>query len=116
VLVHYLSCQAVERILRILILALVICLKALALALKVPALALKVPALALKVPALALRFEASAEKNDVMLIFKMAYQPSWIVMVVDGGKTRMIGLSYGEKNYDNMLCRFHRRFRPRPWP
>jgi len=25
----------------------------------------------------------------------------------DAGKTRMIGLLYGEKNYDNMLSRFH---------
>ena len=25
----------------------------------------------------------------------------------DAGKTRMIGLPYGEKNYDDMLCRFH---------
>ena len=27
--------------------------------------------------------------------------------VFDGGKTRMIGLPYGEKNYDNMSNRFH---------
>ena len=27
--------------------------------------------------------------------------------VFDAGKTRMIGLPYGEKNYDNMLSRFH---------
>ena len=25
----------------------------------------------------------------------------------DNGKTRMIGLPYGEKNYDDMLSRFH---------
>ena len=25
----------------------------------------------------------------------------------DAGKTRMIGLPYGEKNCDDMLCRFH---------
>ena len=25
----------------------------------------------------------------------------------DDGKTRMIGLPYGEKNYDDMLSRFH---------
>jgi len=25
----------------------------------------------------------------------------------DGGKTRMIGLLYGEKNYDDMLSHFH---------
>ena len=25
----------------------------------------------------------------------------------DAAKTRMIGLLYGEKNYDNMLSRFH---------
>ena len=25
----------------------------------------------------------------------------------DAGKTRIIGLPYGEKNYDNMLSRFH---------
>ena len=25
----------------------------------------------------------------------------------NAGKTRMIGLPYGEKNYDNMLSRFH---------
>jgi len=25
----------------------------------------------------------------------------------DGGKTRMIGLPYGEKNYDDMLSHFH---------
>ena len=25
----------------------------------------------------------------------------------DAGKTRMIGLPYGEKNYDDMFCRFH---------
>ena len=25
----------------------------------------------------------------------------------DADKTRMIGLPYGEKNYDNMLSRFH---------
>jgi len=29
------------------------------------------------------------------------------VKMFDGGKTRMIGLSYGEKNYDDMLSRFH---------
>jgi len=29
------------------------------------------------------------------------------VKVFDAGKTRMIGLRYGEKNYDNMLSRFH---------
>jgi len=27
--------------------------------------------------------------------------------VFDVGKTRMIGLPYGEKNYDDMLSRFH---------
>ena len=27
--------------------------------------------------------------------------------VFDAGKTRMIALPYGEKNYDNMLSRFH---------
>ena len=27
--------------------------------------------------------------------------------VFDAGKTRMIGLPYGEKNYDDMLSRFH---------
>jgi len=26
---------------------------------------------------------------------------------VDAGKTRMIGLSYGEKNYDDLLSRSH---------
>ena len=26
---------------------------------------------------------------------------------LDAGKTRMIGLPYGEKNYDDMLSRFH---------
>jgi len=25
----------------------------------------------------------------------------------DAGKTRMIGVPYGEKNYDDMLSRFH---------
>jgi len=25
----------------------------------------------------------------------------------DAGKTRMLGLPYGEKNYDNTLSRFH---------
>ena len=25
----------------------------------------------------------------------------------DAGKTRLIGLPYGEKNYDDMLSRFH---------
>jgi len=25
----------------------------------------------------------------------------------DAGKTRMVGLPYGEKNYDDMLSRFH---------
>jgi len=29
------------------------------------------------------------------------------VKVFDAGKTRMIGLPYGEKNYDNTLSRFH---------
>jgi len=29
------------------------------------------------------------------------------VKVFDADKTRMIGLLYGEKNYDNMLSRFH---------
>jgi len=29
------------------------------------------------------------------------------VKVVDAGKTRMIVLPYGEKNYDDMLSRFH---------
>jgi len=27
--------------------------------------------------------------------------------MLDADKTRMIGLPYGEKNYDNMLSRFH---------
>ena len=27
--------------------------------------------------------------------------------IFDAGKTRMIGLPYGEKNYDDMLSRFH---------
>ena len=27
--------------------------------------------------------------------------------VFDAGRTRMIGLPYGEKNYDDMLSRFH---------
>ena len=27
--------------------------------------------------------------------------------VFDAGKTRMIGLRYGKKNYDDMLSRFH---------
>jgi len=29
------------------------------------------------------------------------------VKMFDAGKTRMIGLTYGEKNYDNMLSRFY---------
>jgi len=29
------------------------------------------------------------------------------VKMFDGGKTRIIGLPYGEKNYDNMLSRLH---------
>jgi len=29
------------------------------------------------------------------------------VKMFDAGKTRLIGLPYGEKNYDNMLSRFH---------
>jgi len=29
------------------------------------------------------------------------------VKLFDAGKTRMIGLPYGEKNYDDMLSRFH---------
>jgi len=29
------------------------------------------------------------------------------VKVFDAGKTRMIGLPYGEKNCDDMLSRFH---------
>jgi len=29
------------------------------------------------------------------------------VKMFDAGKTRMIGLPYGEKNSDNMLSRFH---------
>jgi len=29
------------------------------------------------------------------------------VKMFDAGKTRMIGLPYGEKKYDNMLSRFH---------
>jgi len=29
------------------------------------------------------------------------------VKTFDADKTRMIGLLYGEKNYDNMLSRFH---------
>jgi len=29
------------------------------------------------------------------------------VRMFDADKTRMIGLPYGEKNYDNMLSRFH---------
>jgi len=29
------------------------------------------------------------------------------VKVFDAGKTRMIGLPYGEKNYDDMLSHFH---------
>jgi len=28
-------------------------------------------------------------------------------MIFDARKTRMIALPYGEKNYDNMLSRFH---------
>jgi len=29
------------------------------------------------------------------------------VKMFDAGKTRMIGLPYGEKTYDDMLSRFH---------
>jgi len=29
------------------------------------------------------------------------------VKMFDDGKTRMIGLPYGDKNYDDMLSRFH---------
>jgi len=29
------------------------------------------------------------------------------VKMFDANKTRMIGLLYGEKNYDNVLIRFH---------
>jgi len=29
------------------------------------------------------------------------------VKLFDAGKTRMIGLPYSEKNYDNILSRFH---------
>jgi len=29
------------------------------------------------------------------------------VKLFDAGKTRMIGLPYGEKNYDDTLSRFH---------
>ena len=29
------------------------------------------------------------------------------MQMFDAGKTRMIGLPYGENNYDNMLSRFH---------
>jgi len=29
------------------------------------------------------------------------------VKMFDAGKNRMIGLPYGEKNYDDMLSRFH---------
>jgi len=29
------------------------------------------------------------------------------VKVFDAGKNRMIGLPYGDKNYDDMLSRFH---------
>jgi len=29
------------------------------------------------------------------------------VKMFDAGKTRMIGLPYGENNYDDMLSRFH---------
>jgi len=29
------------------------------------------------------------------------------VNMFDAGETRMIGLPYGEKNYDDMLSRFH---------
>jgi len=29
------------------------------------------------------------------------------VKMFDAGKTRMVGLPYGEKNYDDMLSRFH---------
>jgi len=29
------------------------------------------------------------------------------VKMFDAGKARMIGLPYGEKNYDDMLSRFH---------
>jgi len=29
------------------------------------------------------------------------------VKMFDAGKTRMIGLPFGEKNYDDMLSRFH---------
>jgi len=29
------------------------------------------------------------------------------VKMFDASKTRMIGLPYGEKNYDDMLSRFH---------
>jgi len=29
------------------------------------------------------------------------------VKTFDAGKTRMIEIPYGEKNYDDMLCRFY---------
>jgi len=33
--------------------------------------------------------------------------PSEFVKMFDAGKTRMIALPYGEKNYDSTLSRFH---------
>jgi len=57
------------------------------------------------------RYSDLLEENLEIFIPHLYLAPpqGWLrrIFVFDAGKTRMIGLPYGEKNYDDMLSRFH---------
>jgi len=50
---------------------------------------------------------AQGVMNGWLLVFLFEMCCRNFLKMFDAGKTRIIGLSYGEKNYDDMLSRFH---------
>ena len=53
-------------------------------------------------------FVSFARYSDLLVENRKFFLPHLnFVKMFNAGKTRMIGLPYGEKNYDDMLSRFH---------
>ena len=54
------------------------------------------------------RYSDLLVENREIFILRLYLAPRRnFVKMSDAGKTRMIGLPQGEKNYDNVLSRFH---------
>ena len=53
------------------------------------------------------RYSDLLVENREFFLPHLYLAPRNFVKMFDVGKTRMIGLPYGEKNYDDMLSRFH---------